>query len=115
MTSKAAKTKRKAALKRRAQLLAELEQIVGSQCYNGNIQNWGPGGAYEGQGRSFRYPLTLRNANGEEIKSRNPLRAEFSPEELSTGHYKFGANKLHIIRGLDEVLRFLEENKGLKV
>lgn len=29
--------------KRRAKLLAQLEHIVGSNCYNGNIQNFGPG------------------------------------------------------------------------
>ncbi|MEZ5769781.1 MAG: hypothetical protein R3D80_20615 [Paracoccaceae bacterium] len=30
--------------KKRAKLLAELEYLLGSECYNGNIQNWGPNG-----------------------------------------------------------------------
>jgi hypothetical protein len=35
---------------KRARLLAQLEYIVGNNCYNGNIQNWGTGGTYEGEG-----------------------------------------------------------------
>uniref|UniRef100_UPI00300AA0C9 hypothetical protein n=1 Tax=Roseovarius sp. CH_XMU1461 TaxID=3107777 RepID=UPI00300AA0C9 len=52
----------------RAALLAQLEQIVGSHCYNGKIQNWGPNGVQYRDGREFRYPLTMRAADGEDIK-----------------------------------------------
>lgn len=100
--------------KKRAQLLARLEQIVGSNCYNGNIQNYGPGGSFEGQGRDFRYPLTVVNAEGEKRKKRSPATDE-SPEALSTGYYSFGANRLHIIKGLNEVLDYLEEHVDLKL
>lgn len=29
-------------------LLIKMEQIIGNECYNGNIQNYGPGGVWEG-------------------------------------------------------------------
>ena len=40
----------------RKNLLLTLETIIGSQCYNGNIQNYGPYGVWEGEGRGYRYP-----------------------------------------------------------
>jgi len=105
---------RKKMTKKRAALLVELEHVIGSNCYNGNIQNWGPGGAYYGEGRSFRYPLTTVDQHGEKRKAYTPDRS-ISPEVLSTGYYAFGANRLHIITALDEVLRHLEEKHGLKL
>ncbi|MCC0047208.1 MAG: hypothetical protein H6894_10740 [Defluviimonas sp.] len=101
--------------KRRAKLLAQLEHIVGSNCYNGNIQNFGPGGRFEGAGRHFRYPLTMIDEKGEKQKRSYPPAADVSPEMLSTGYYAFGANRLHIVRALDEVLEYLEVNHSLKV
>ena len=34
---------------KRKRLLIELEDIVGNEFYNANIQNWGPGGVFEGE------------------------------------------------------------------
>ena len=99
--------------KERASLLAKLEQIVGSNCYNGSIQNYSPGGSFEGEGRHFRYPLTLADAEGTTWKRRSPATDE-TPEALSTGFYSFGANRLHIIKALNEVLDYLETNADLK-
>ncbi|MBN9276788.1 MAG: hypothetical protein J0I57_04050 [Hyphomicrobium sp.] len=100
--------------KRRALLLAELEYLVGNNCYNGNIQNWGAGGVYEGEGRHFRYPLTV--VDGEGQRKKNSYKASpGDPDELMTGYYAFGANRLHIIEALDEVLRYLEGHCGLKL
>ncbi|RBW55565.1 hypothetical protein DS909_10690 [Phaeobacter gallaeciensis] len=113
MTNQAQKKKK--ALKRRAKILAELEHIVGGKCYNGNIQNWGPGGVYEGEGRSFRYPLTMIDEMGDKRKRKYPPAIDVPLEMLSTGHYQFGANKMHIIRALDEVLKYLEANHSLKI
>ncbi len=45
--------------KQRMRLLLELENIIGNECYNANIQNWGPNGVFEGDGREFRYPMRL--------------------------------------------------------
>jgi len=100
--------------KKRARLLAALEDLIGSNCYNGNIQNWGPNGAFYGEGRSFRYPLTTIDGEGEKRKTTYP--APFlAPSVLSTGYYAFGANRLHIVTALDEVLRYLEKNHDLKL
>jgi hypothetical protein len=100
--------------KKRAALLAQLEQIVGRNCYNGSIQNYGPGGSFEGAGRDFRYPLTVVDADGTKRKKRSPATDE-TPEALSTGYYSFGANRLQIIQALNEVLDHLEANAGLKL
>ncbi|NII11740.1 hypothetical protein [Oleiagrimonas sp. C23AA] len=100
--------------KKRARLLAQLEQIVGSNCYNGSIQNYGPGGSFEGAGRDFRYPLTVVDADGTKRKKRSPAIDE-TPEALSTGYYSFGANRLQIIHALNEVLEYLETNAELKL
>lgn len=105
---------RKTMTKKRAALLAELELVIGNNCYNGNIQNWGQGGAYYGEGRTFRYPLTTIDNEGNRKKSRGSAR-DLSAEALATGHYAFGANRLHIVTALDEVLRLLEERCGLKI
>lgn len=100
--------------KGRARLLAQLEQIVGSSCYNGNIQNWGPNRTQYRNGREFRYPLAMVDQEGEIMKRRSTV-VDVTPEVLLSGHYKFGANRLHIIQALDEVLTHLEEHNGLKV
>jgi len=47
--------------KSRRQVLVRLESILGNACYNANIQNYGPGGIREAEGRSFRYPLLIRH------------------------------------------------------
>lgn len=105
---------RRKVTKRRTDLLLSLEWIVGNECYNANIQNWGPHGVFEGEGREFRYPITFLNTDGKKIKRRG--NAEDLPKEVVlTGHYAFGANELHIMRALDRVLRYLEENQGLKL
>lgn len=100
--------------KRRKKLLAELESLVGNTCYNGNIQNWGPGGEWQGEGRSFRYPITFINKDGEKDK-RWTTDPSLPLDRMQTGYYAFGANQLHIIRALDKVLSKLENEYGLKI
>lgn len=48
-------------------LLVEMERIIGSECYNGNVQNYSAWGVWEGEGRSFRYP----QVSSTETRSRN--------------------------------------------
>jgi hypothetical protein len=98
----------------RKRLLLALESIVGNECYNANIQNWGPGGNFEGEGREFRYPITFIDEDGDKIKKRN---TDFRmPVEIAkTGHYAFGANQLQIIRALNLILEYLEKNHALRV
>lgn len=98
----------------RAKLLSDLEFLVGNNCYNPKIQNYGAHGVFHGEGRSIRYPLTTVNEDNEASKIRGKVKAD-DPKELSTGYYAFGVNRLHIIKALDEVLRHLEENHDLKL
>lgn len=100
--------------KRRAALLRELENIVGRSVYNSKTQNWGPGGRYEGEGRSIRYPITFTDDKGAKIKRRSGY--EDLPTSVQmTGSYVIGVNNLHILKSLDKVLQFLEKNYGLKI
>lgn len=105
---------RKIVSQKRAKLLAQIESIIGNQCYNGNIQNWGSYGVFEGEGREFRYPITFVDKDGNKIKRRTSG-GDLGPEILINGYYAFGANELHIIKALDEVLKYLEREHGLKI
>jgi len=40
--------------------------IIGSECYIANIQNYSAWGVWEGEGRSFRYPVTYIRDGQEE-------------------------------------------------
>jgi hypothetical protein len=45
-------------------LLIELEEISSNEFCNANVQNSGPGGVFEGEGRAFHCPLMLRDKDG---------------------------------------------------
>lgn len=96
----------------RRQLLIELERIIGRSCYNGHIQNYGPGGSWEGEGRRFRYPMAL--GPGRAVREGTVLDS-VSNAELLGGHYAFGANRLGIMRALLDVVKHLEQNYGFQV
>jgi hypothetical protein len=98
--------------KARMKLLLELENIIGNECYNANIQNWGPNGMFEGQGREFRYPITFIDSRRDKVKTKLPD-VEMPVEIAVTGFYAFGANQLQIIRALDKVLEHLEQKHAL--
>ena len=100
--------------KKRAKLLTELEYLIGSECYNGSIQNWGPNGVQYLSGREFRYPLTVIDEDGDKTKYRYKARSE-DATQLSPGYYAFGANRLHVIEGLSKVLDYLESHHDLKL
>lgn len=94
-------------------LLTRMESIIGDECYNDNIQNYSSWGVWEGEGRSFRYPVTvLRNGETEKRKGRFD---DLQPEELVTGYYRFGANQLSIYRALVKIIDMLEADYDLKV
>ncbi len=102
--------------KARRRLLVQLEGILGNECYNGNIQNYGPGGVREAEGRSFRYPLTLRSSDGTTTKVRaRTIPPDVTDDMIRSGYYAFGANQLDVMEGLEKILRFLERNHGLVV
>ena len=100
--------------KSRQKLIAELESIIGNSCYNGKIQNWGPGGEWQGEGREFRYPINFLDEQGNKIKDwrTDPL---MEWEQMKTGFYAFGANQLHIISDLEKIVDKLEKEFGLKL
>ncbi len=105
-------------------LLHEMEYEIGSECYNGSIQNFGPGGSWEGEGRDFRYPIRFTNSEGEREKYRGmfPYTRGSSGEKtycilgeerFSSAHYAFGANELYILRGIKDALEKLESRFGI--
>lgn len=93
-------------------LLVRMEGIIGKECYNGNIQNYSSWGEWEGEGRSFRYPVTFIR-NGAEEK-RRASSSDLAHEELVTGYYKFGANELSIYRALMRIIDLLESEYGFE-
>lgn len=102
--------------KSRRALLVQLETILGNQCYNANIQNYGPGGMREAEGRAFRYPLTVRGPDGKTQKIRShAVPASVSDEALRSGYYAFGANQLDVMSGLERILQFLEKEHALTI
>ena len=100
--------------KARRELLVAMESILGNECYNASIQNYGPGGVSEADGRSFRYPLTLRAADGTKAKVRGRrIPPDATDEMVRSGYYQFGTNQLDIMEGLERILQYLEERHGL--
>lgn len=95
----------------RKRLLIELEAIVGNEFYNANIQNWGPGGTFEGKGRDFRYPINFLGKDGKKLKVKR-VDPSLPPDVVITGSYKVGANELYIMRALEKVLSHLERDHG---
>ena len=100
----------------RRNLLVRMESILGNECYNGNIQNYGPGGAREADGRSFRYPVMLRDAEGSKTKVRDQfIPATATDDMVRSGYYAFGANQLDVMAAVEKILQYLEKNHGLVV
>lgn len=95
-----------------AELLIAMERIIGNECYNSNIQNYSAGGVWEGEGRSFRYPVEF--ANGDEIIKRR-LVADIAPEVLITGRYRFGSNELGVFRALAKIVDMIEQDYGVRL
>ena len=94
-------------------LLIRMEKVIGEECYNGNIQNYSSWGEWEGEGRSFRYPVTFIREGAEE--KRRSHTDDLEHEELVTGYYKFGANELSIYRALVRIVDMLRADYGLEL
>ena len=94
------------------QLLIDIERTIGQHCYHAYMQNYGPGGIWEGEGRSFRYPVTVVGAEMHERKYKN-LPEDISAEALVSGFYKFGTTELSIMRALVDVVRMIEREYGI--
>ncbi|WP_423907809.1 hypothetical protein [Candidatus Spongiihabitans sp.] len=101
-------------------MLHDIEYKISSERYNGNIQNFGPGGVWEGEGRSFRYPVRFTNAEGgkEKYRGRVPYTKSSSDEmaycvlgeeQYNSAHYAFGANQLYVLIGIKHAVQMLEK------
>lgn len=102
--------------KARRKALIQLESIIGNECYNASIQNYGPGGIREADGRAFRYPLMVRLSDQEKQKIRNhSVPDNVSDEALRSGYYAFGANQLDVMTALERMLRHLEKHHDLVI
>lgn len=100
----------------RRRLLLQLENIVGNECYNASIENYGPGGTREAPGRSIRYPLTIRAVDGQKTKVREAfVPASATDDMVRSGYYAFGANQLDVMSGLEKILQFLEKEHGFRI
>ena len=97
------------------ELIAELEYIVGSECYNPNSYD----GWNDVEGCSFRYPINVPNSEGEYRKIRSNINTYFyypgdiSAESITYMKYKFGSNELYIGKGIIGILEYLEKRYGL--
>ena len=101
---------------KRRLLLAELESIIGNSFYNGHIQNYGPGGVREANGRGIRYPVTFNQADGSKIKIKDHKVPSSVPSEiLLSGYYAVGANHLDVMSALNRILQYLEKNHELEI
>lgn len=102
--------------KTRREVLVQLESILGNECYNASIQNYGPGGIREADGRGFRYPLTIRLNDEDKEKIRDHSVPDSIPEKaLRSGYYSFGANQLDVMTALEKMLRHLEKHHDLVI
>lgn len=100
----------------RRRLLTELESIVGNSFYNGHVQNYGPGGVREADGRGLRYPVTIRGVDGARTKIKDHRIPDTVPAEvLLSGYYALGANHLDVMSALNRVLQHLERSCGLSI
>lgn len=92
-----------------ADLICELEHIIGNQTYNPNSYNGWTGE----EGCSYKYPVSFcKNKealeNRELVKTKSKIKY-IDAECVKTMKYAFGSNHLYVGDGLVEILEFLEE------
>lgn len=97
-----------------ANLIFELEGIIGAETYNPNSVD-----GYAGDiGRQFRYPLTYDSPDGEWIYKSRALALSTEMDSVDEGTFKtmrylFGSNHLYIGIGISKVLNHLENRYKL--
>ena len=89
-------------------LICELEQIIGNQCYNPNSLN----GYTLEEGLEFRYPVWYENKEGYDTKTSYRIR-DIDKSKIGTIRYKFGSNHLYIGEAIVNTLEHLERKYGL--
>ena len=94
-----------------ANLIYDMEYIIGSSCENPNSYN----GYTDEEGLDFRYPVHVYRSleDNSPLKFRTKVRGIENPEMVETMKYKFGSNHLWIGTALEDVLDMLEECFGI--
>ena len=92
-------------------IIADLEQLIGSECYNPNSYD----GWNDVEGCEFRYPISIRNQDGEFVKIKTNInttalldKKDITPDSIKYMKYKFGSNELFVGLGIIKVLEYLE-------
>ncbi|EPT9252272.1 hypothetical protein ACVTNV_000589 [Vibrio alginolyticus] len=95
------------------QLLIELEDIIGNECFGGRIIEFCNWGELNSVGSQERQIIEFHSENYPYQKDAIPEEIPF--EDLITGHYNIDDKQLNIVRGLYKVLMHLEANYGLRL
>ena len=97
-------------------VIADLEQLIGSECYNPNSYD----GWNEVEGCDFRYPVNIKNQDGEFVRIKTNINStallnkkDITPESIKYMKYRFGSNELFIGLGIIHVLEYLEKRYDL--
>lgn len=96
--------------KEMCKLIAELEFLIGSECYNPNSYD----GWQDIDGCDFRYPISFPDADGNYSKIRGNLNLVFdggldiNENNIPYIKYKFGSNELFIGQGIIKLLDYLQ-------
>ena len=93
------------------QPIVDLENLIGNQCYNSNIQNY-RWGEWVGDGREFKYPIKYLCRDGS-LKKEKYMKKDFNADEIMSAFYPFGANDLYIGKSIFKLLDYLENRYGL--
>ena len=94
-----------------ADLLCELEYLIGRECFN--TKSTTRRGNVLVQGKTIRYPVWCRDSSTGGERDTDYKLYSVKAEEIGTIKYKFGANHLYIGKGIINVLEFLEKRYGL--
>ena len=102
--------------KKICKMIADLEFLIGSECYNPHSYN-GWNGMY---GCGFRYPIKFPLSENNYTSVSGHIKMDFvveqkdiTPDAVKHMKYKFGANELFIGMGIINVLEYLEDRYDL--
>lgn len=102
--------------KEMCKVIADLEFLIGSECYNPN--------SYDGwndiEGCDFRYPISFPDKKGEYKKIRMNINRsimvddeDITKSSVTYMKYKFGTNELFVGKGIISILKYLENRYGI--
>lgn len=92
-----------------ANLICELEYLIGDSCYNKNSVN-----GYTGEeGCSYRYPVHVYDPELDDLRKTRYRVKNVKFKHLNTLTYIFGSNQIFVGEALIKVLTKLENRYGL--